>query len=292
MKYLNMKQVTDMPVHHQLAEDLWVESREKRIDVLQSVANEIVLMYVDIEARFDNQAELECDEEGSHIESDDQVQSYASGLLSMGLIYMEFSDAIREGDGLRILRCWRYLMLIFKAAQRSNYSIEALNLLSQYHFFFTFRQAEQLIWSRCVNTHGRPGKNIPCDLYMEHLNRICKMTVAHLGANKTTDSLQRAAKCVGVLAKLLLKYDDDMGISERSGNHYVASMSKDKRIVIEQLLDKDVFAHVDNRKHSCFGSIRRNIMSKINKKTLDNWMKDQLQILQRTLYYTQSHAHV
>lgn len=286
MKYLNMKDVADMPVHYQLTEDLWLESREKRMDILQSVANEIVLAYVDFEPRFDKQTEADCDEEvQANEDGGDKVQSYASGLLSMGLIYMEFSDAIREGDGLRILCSWRYLMLIFKVSLRKNYSIEALNLLGQYHFFLTYRQAEQLIWSRCINTHGKPGKNIPSDLFMEHLNRICKMAVAHLGANKTPESLQHAAKCLGVLAKLLAKFDKDMGISEPFGSHYVASTTKDKKIILEQLLDEDVFAHVDNRKHRCFENIRRNIMSGINKKKLDKWMKEQLQILQRTLYY-------
>ncbi len=36
------------------------------------------------------------------------------------------------------------------------------------------RQAQELIWNRCVNTHNAPGRNIPCDLHQEHLNRIVK----------------------------------------------------------------------------------------------------------------------
>ena len=287
MKYLSMKDVTDVPVHHQLVDDLWTESSEKRKDILRSVANEVVLMYSDIEACFDNQTEMECDEVNSqvHINYDDKVQSYASGLLFMGLIYLEFSDAIREGDGLRILRCWWYLMLIFKAAQRKNYSIEVLNLLSQYHFFLTHRQAEQLIWSRCVNTLGRPGKNIPSDLFMEHLNRICKMAIGHIGANKTSESIKRAAKCLGILAELLAKFNNDLGI-ECSGNHPAASINKDKNIILKQLLEEDVFGHVDKRKHSCFANNRRNIISGIKKKALYDWIRDHLKRLKSTLYYT------
>ena len=30
--------------------------------------------------------------------------------------------------------------------------------------------------TRCVNTNGRPGKNMPCDLFMEHLNTMFPMT--------------------------------------------------------------------------------------------------------------------
>lgn len=112
---------------------------------------------------------------------------------------MEFCDSIREGDGHRILRCWRYLML---ATKRKNYSIEALNLLAQYHFFLSQRQAQQLIWSR-INTHGISGRNIPADLFMEHLNRVCKEAVLNLGSHKTPRALERVGKCVGVIAELL-----------------------------------------------------------------------------------------
>lgn len=33
--------------------------------------------------------------------------------------------------------------------------------------------AEQLLLSLFVNTRGLNGKNIPLDLHLEHLNRIC-----------------------------------------------------------------------------------------------------------------------
>jgi len=41
------------------------------------------------------------------------------------------------------------------------------------------------------NMHGTPGKNIPMDLYMEHLNRIAKEAIKGLGANKTPKAIQR-----------------------------------------------------------------------------------------------------
>lgn len=108
-------------------------------------------------------SESDDDDSNQLDEISDKVQCYATELLSYGLLYTEFSDAIREGDGLRVLRCWRYLMLFFKAHRRYNYSIEAVNLLSQYHFFLTPRQAEQLLWSRFINTHGIPGRNIAAE---------------------------------------------------------------------------------------------------------------------------------
>ena len=113
----------------------------------------------------------------------DGVLEYATDVLTLGLLLMEFNDAIREGDGNRICRCWQFFLPIFKATKRKNYAIEAFVLLAQLHFLFTPRMAAQLKWSRTINTHRRPGKNIPCDLHMEHLNRLCKSSLTNLGAN-------------------------------------------------------------------------------------------------------------
>ena len=90
--------------------------------------------------------------------------------MSLGLLLMEFTDGIREGDGNRNIRCWRYFLPIL-------YSVEAFVLLSQYKFLFTPRMAAQLKWSRTINTHGRIGKNISCDLHMEHSNRDVKTSI-------------------------------------------------------------------------------------------------------------------
>ena len=84
----------------------------------------------------------------------DGIQEYAKEFLSLALLYEEFADAIREGDGMRVLRCWKFMLLIFKAGNRTNYSIEALFLLAQYHLFLSPRLAQQLIWSRFINTQG------------------------------------------------------------------------------------------------------------------------------------------
>ncbi len=38
----------------------------------------------------------------------DLVNAYARNLLSLGLLLMELNDGVREGDGERVIRCWRY----------------------------------------------------------------------------------------------------------------------------------------------------------------------------------------
>lgn len=42
----------------------------------------------------------------------DTVYSYACETLSLGLLYSELRDAIKEGDGNRVMLVWKFLLLI------------------------------------------------------------------------------------------------------------------------------------------------------------------------------------
>ncbi|KAL5510365.1 hypothetical protein EMCRGX_G005898 [Ephydatia muelleri] len=128
--------------------------------------------------------------------SSDRVKEYAMESLSLGLFLLEFKDAIREGDGTRVLRCWKYLLIIFRVTGHTNYCLEALNLLTQYYYTLPPRYAEQMLWGRFVNSQGGPGQNISADLHMEHLNRLLKDAMTHLGANKTPQAIVSGYICV------------------------------------------------------------------------------------------------
>jgi len=103
-------------------------------------------------------------------EDNDKVFSYVCEVLTLGSLYLEFVDVIQEGDGTCILRCWKYFLLYFKSNGRTNYSIEAFALLAQERYLFSPHMAMQLKWNRTVNTQGLPGRNVSCNLHMEHLN--------------------------------------------------------------------------------------------------------------------------
>ena len=64
--------------------------------------------------------------------SNDGVMEYAIETLLLGLMLLEFKDAIREGDRNRVLRYWKYFLLFFRATQHKNYCIEAFNFLMHY----------------------------------------------------------------------------------------------------------------------------------------------------------------
>ena len=80
-------------------------------------------------------------------------------------------------EAIVILCYWKLLLVLFKSTNNCNYAKEAVNILFQYNYTFSDQQKAQLLWSRCVNTRGIVGVNIPCDLFMEHLNRRLKNAV-------------------------------------------------------------------------------------------------------------------
>ena len=47
----------------------------------------------------------------------DDVRKYQLALLEYGMLYLNFCDAISEGDGLRILRCWKFVLMFLKAVK-------------------------------------------------------------------------------------------------------------------------------------------------------------------------------
>ena len=48
--------------------------------------------------------------------SQDKVCLYTTEVLTLRLLWENFHDATREGDGEQLSRIWKFLLLIFKAA--------------------------------------------------------------------------------------------------------------------------------------------------------------------------------
>ena len=106
-----------------------------------------------------------------------EVHDYVSAVLNDGLLLQKFRDAIQEGDGPRVLRCWKAFLLYFHFARHKNYACKntGINFVNA---IATPRVAAQITWSRIVNTCGIAGHNIPVDLTNKHLNRTLKDAVA------------------------------------------------------------------------------------------------------------------
>lgn len=230
MAYFEMQQLGDKPNPEMIPHDTESLTEDEKKKILFDSVDNIVAQFTNIDLPDNTHKQTAAGIDG--------VKEYAKEFLSLALLHAEFQDAIREGDGTRVLRCWKFLLLVFKAGRRTNYSIEALILLAQYHFFLSPRLAQQLMWSRFINTHGWLGHNIPCDLYNEHINRACKTAVHMLGANLTPKAIVRIGRCIGPLMNATHQFDKECGINSMHGAHSKPSLKRDIQVVVKELAEK------------------------------------------------------
>ena len=130
---------------------------------------------------------------------------------------------------------WKFLLPIFKSTGRTNYSLEAFTVLAQYYYLLSPRMATQLAWSRTVNTYGRPGRNISCDLHLEHLNREVKNAFGGLSSNITKQSIKQIGKCINGISSITHSFDLVNSVPTPSGYHTTKPKIKDVKMVMEQL---------------------------------------------------------
>ena len=220
------------------------------------------------------------------ISRDDKVHLYATQVMTLLIFWHAFNDAVKEGDGDKIIDYWRFLLVIFWVKGHRNYCKEAIVMLSQYHCLLSDRMAAQLKWSRFINTTGRVGKNISCDLHLEHLNRRLKDLITGLRSNvssncKSEDSIypsnaiNRAARSIGVLHHICSNFDDQNDIKGDAFVHSTPSRKKDIEIVQQVLKDMKVFDCYSKRKHSAFPNVNT-ILQQCPPKHLKTWITERI----------------
>ena len=271
MEFLGMENLDEEPSAEVFPPGVWMLHREERKDILLSVCGAIVEQYTDI-STFKDASDKD---ESNKRRDEDRVLSYAKEVLTFGLFYKELVDAVHLGDGVRVLSWWRFMMLIFKSTSRTNYSIEAFVLLAQHKYLLNPRERTQLLYSRFINTHGLPGKNISCDLHMEHLNRLLKDSIQALGANKTPNAINRLGRCIAPLADVLDRYDTAHSAEAQQSSHKPPKLDKDLTTLVKELLKAEVFNNKPGRKHRSFSSFTNNPMSSLLKNDVQKWMSTQ-----------------
>ncbi len=266
MQVFSMSTATDRPCTELFPEGCEKLNPQQRWNVLRLAVSKIVDQFVDIS--YPSPATKK---------DDDRVRAYAKEVLSLGLLLMEFMDAVREGDGERIIRCWKYFLLLFKSSERTNYSVEAFNLLLELEYVMTPRMRQQLTWERTINVHGKSGRNISMDLHMEHINRECKQAMGVLGSNINDSSVTRIGKSIGELMKISQQFDKANDLKEESGRHRRRTVEGDMKKLLTELNAGKVFDHIPGRKHSNFKKMQVNMTRKLSVKSLESWMQQQLQ---------------
>lgn len=204
----------------------------------------------------------------------DGVFNYACCVLNDGLLLLEFRDAIHEGDGPRILRCWKFLLIYYRHAKHYKYALEAFNLLAQVNVLASARMRNQLTWSRVVNARGGVGRNIPVDLHNEHLNRKLKDVISGVGANVTEKLIVEVSKSIQALDTICENFDHATLVRPESVHHTRKASEGDLKAVVKQLVQSNVFSYIPGRQHRSFANDKSmpNLLRSIDTKGLFTWL--------------------
>ena len=275
---LKIKRLTQSPVH--LASSLSklhtasvTEKKSFIIELAQQVVKECTIN--DAAITF----QLESDNK-------DHIYSYARVLCHFGSILMIFRDAWAEGDGDQILQCWKVFMVhFFDSSSRSKYAFEAIRLLLQKEILSP-KLSEDLVWNRFINSHGGPGKNIPCDLHNEHVNKIIKDLIQNMGPNLSEGAIQRAARSVSVIKAICSQFDSQSHVPRFSSKHSTRSNDQDIALVVDCVLHNSLLQdHKDSRQHISFPSFSDNPFKRISRPDILTWIeqKQRMAILESGL---------
>lgn len=124
-----------------------------------------------------------------HKKAPDGVFNYSSAVLNDGLLLLELRDGIHEGDGQRVVRCWKFMLLHWRYAKHTKYSLEALHLLAAVNATATERIAHEIVWGRFINPNQRgtwrEHASRPLHgTFKPYLKRLCERTWSkYLGDN-------------------------------------------------------------------------------------------------------------
>ena len=207
----------------------------------------------------------------------DRVHLYAMELLTLSLLWHGFYDACKEGDGERILCYWKFLLIIFKSAgNHPHYAKEAVILFLQYYYVFSERKKAQLLWSRCINTKGYAGANMPCDLFNEHLNRRLKTVLRAMGPNVNLKSVVKAGKAIAPVQHVCQAFEQQTCSSMHSDHHSFPSFGKDLTTIVNVLTEEKVFTPIGQREHASF-KFKHSLLEKLTKDELITRIKTNIE---------------
>ncbi len=207
------------------------------------------------------------------VETHDGVHNSALVLCLYGALVMEFLDSWAEGDGDRAYRCWCLFLPHFLVHNRRKYALEALRLQFQIQAVLSPHLAHHVLWDRFINTRGGKGRNIPCDLHNEHVNKLIKQVITNMGGNMTDDALKRSARSVSTLQALCHKFDKCSGVPFGTHSHSTRSDVQDVGKVMRTVIDRKLLEVIPGRKHSSFPRTSANPLKSWDTTKTKEWIE-------------------
>ena len=207
----------------------------------------------------------------------DDMFNYQSSFLEIAFLVKNFLDAISEGDGARVVRCWKFMLQYLRhdGTASRKYALEALYLQCQVNALLSPRAAHRLTWNRFLKSKFSLGGNIPLDLALEHFNRIIKTLMKKLGANGLSQkALDRHCKVLTLNKQLLDNFDEMCNVTKRSGKHVRQSRRNDLVKVVQNLVENKAFEFTNGRTYKHFTDIKSSLLEDFSVSERFKWVNE------------------
>lgn len=209
----------------------------------------------------------------------DPVYNYHCVRLAYGLFMAEMNDAIREGDGERLVDCYKLALLFFHNYGHPKYAYVVLLHLVKLRAFLSESEAFDLTYNRFHNERGGKGNNIPLDLRKEHDHHVIKPMWKALGSNLNEENAGRIAHSLEGLKGILHSVDSDRGLNERKGYRSSKLPAETVQQIVNDLNQSGVFSFTGGRDgYPSFENFPSNLLSSLDYRGLHNWMTDKIRL--------------
>ena len=215
--------------------------------------------------------------------SDDYVKNYHSARLTFGILMMLFSDSVKEGDSIGLLKFLKVALLMLHSYNRVKYAYVVLLFFAKIYAILSEKLAFEVLHNRYFNNSGKAGANIPLDLRMEHLNRLLKLALKQLASNISEAGAQRIAKSLSTLEDILCSIDKDCNLKRRSGYHNSKHLDETVLIIAKDLHEIKAFRFQPGREYKSFKGFKQNLLHKLDYREFYSWASKLFSVWQ-TMY--------
>lgn len=138
---------------------------------------------------------------------EDSIFDYGCLHLRLGLVVRDAEDAVKEGDGDRLMRVWTFLTLLFCLNGANKYALGGLRVQASILGLFTPKDAHRIKWNCFAGLLERPGRKISRDLRLEQYNKVAKGDIRAMGIQNINDksaiiTLKSSFHCLEFLKRL------------------------------------------------------------------------------------------
>ena len=208
-------------------------------------------------------------------EKEDFIFNYGCLHIALGVMLRNAEDSVKEGDGERLIRVWKFLTYIFRMKGHNKYALAGLRIIASVEGLLTPRQAHRLTWNRFAGRKEGRGTRISRDLRVEQINKISKEEIRALGfPNINEESVVSATRATSAIDEMQQQTKQDLGMSSRSGHHSNKRSIKTFQCILEQIHRKvKMFQFTPGREFLVSPNLGREIFANLSPKSLQSWIK-------------------